>query len=133
MRPGNLQQVPPVEVPAKRRPCRIERDGADRAEVVAEVIFGSWESARQRPQALRSRSRIRSSGSMRAGHFLYGELFSARADEHHVLAIFEDAASEADGIADAFDGGDRAGFERSAVHEDGVELDAAVARSDASR
>ena len=54
------------------------------------------------------------------------EAFGAFGDEHHVRAIFQNFAGEADGIANALQRGDRAGAERGAVHDDGVAFDAAV-------
>ena len=55
-----------------------------------------------------------------------GEFFCTGGDQHHVLAVFEHAAREADGIANVFDGSDCSGFQRAAVHDDGVELDVTV-------
>jgi len=55
-----------------------------------------------------------------------GESLRAFGNQHHVGADFVEFAGEADGIADALDGGDRAGAERGAVHDDGVAFDAAV-------
>src|SRR5712692_12083659 len=62
-------------------------------------------------------------------------LVGAGANQHHVLPRFEQLPRQANGVADALDGSDSAGLERCAVHEDGVEFDAAVAvqvRADAS-
>ena len=55
---------------------------------------------------------------------LRSELLGSGADQHHVLARFEHLARQANGVADALDRGDRAGAERGAVHDHGVELDA---------
>ena len=56
-----------------------------------------------------------------------GELFSARAHEHHVFAFFHDLSGQADGIANPLDRGDRAGLQGGAIHNDGIELDVALA------
>ena len=47
-------------------------------------------------------------------------------------ALFEDEAGGVDGIAEALDAGDAAGFHATSVHEEGVELDAAVGGEEAA-
>jgi len=54
------------------------------------------------------------------------EPFSTVADEVDVGAFFEDQARGVDRIAEALDAGDAAGFHAASVHEEGVELYAAV-------
>ena len=58
---------------------------------------------------------------------LGGEALGASADEVDVRGFVEDEAGGLDGVAQALDAGDAAGAEVGAVHEQGVELDAAVA------
>lgn len=60
-----------------------------------------------------------------------GKFFSALGDEVDVVALVEDEASGLDGVADALNTGDAAGAESSAVHEQGVELNTAVASEEA--
>jgi hypothetical protein len=55
-----------------------------------------------------------------------GELFGTGTDEVDVGTLFEDEAGGLDGIAEAFDAGDATGFHAATVHEECVELDAAV-------
>ncbi len=104
----------------------VERDRANGAGFMSEVMLGGvgiFEAAAP-GGALAINDEI--FGSAERNSIFGGKLFCAGADEHHVLAFFEHAAGQADGVADPFDGGNRAGFQRSAVHHDGVELDAAV-------
>ena len=61
-----------------------------------------------------------------------GKLFGAFADEVDMRASLEDEACGVDGIAEAFNTGDAAGFHAAAVHEKGVELDAAVGGEEAA-
>ncbi len=58
---------------------------------------------------------------------LGGEALGTGADEVDVGRFFEDEACGLNGVAEAFDAGDAAGAEVGTVHEEGVELDAAVA------
>ena len=58
---------------------------------------------------------------------LGGEAFGAGADEVDVGGFFEDEAGGLDGVAKALDAGYATGAEVGAVHEEGVELDAAIA------
>ena len=55
-----------------------------------------------------------------------GKALRAFSDEIDVLALFEDEAGGLDGVAKALDAGYAAGFHAAAIHEQGVELDAAV-------
>ena len=61
-----------------------------------------------------------------------GEVFGAGADEVDMGALVEDEARGLDGVADALDAGDAAGAEGGAIHDEGVELDAAVAGEEAA-
>ena len=61
-----------------------------------------------------------------------GELLGAFADEVDVRGFFEDEAGGLDGVAEALDAGDAAGFHAAAVHEECVELDAAVGGEEAA-
>ena len=66
-------------------------------------------------------------GVVDEGHAVgVGKLLGAGADEVNVGALFEDQAGGLDGVAEALDAGHAAGFHAAAVHEQGVELDAAV-------
>src|SRR5262249_9062907 len=56
---------------------------------------------------------------------LDGKPLGAGADQHHVLARLEYLASQANGIAHALDNGHGTGLECRAIHDHGVELDAA--------
>jgi len=56
-----------------------------------------------------------------------GKGFRSWTDEVDVGTFVEDEAGGLDGIADALDAGDAAGAKGGAVHDKGVELDAAVA------
>ena len=58
---------------------------------------------------------------------LGGEALGSGADEVDVGGLLEDEAGGLDGVAEALDAGDAAGAEVGSVHEEGVELDAAVA------
>ncbi len=69
---------------------------------------------------------------MRAMPWACGEVLRAFADEVDMLAFFEDEAGGLDGVAEALDAGDAAGFHAAAVHEEGVELDAAVGGEEAA-
>ena len=98
----------------------VESDGADGAGFVANMVFGCVRigeaAAPGDAFAFVDQIFVRAERDV----VLLGEFLRAGGDEHHVLAVFEDAAREAYGIPYAFDGGDGAGFERVAVHEDGV-------------
>ena len=59
-------------------------------------------------------------------------MLCAGADEVDMRAFFEDKTGGLDGVAEAFDTGDAAGFHAAAVHEEGVELDAAVGGEEAA-
>ena len=61
-----------------------------------------------------------------------GELLGAGADEVDVLALFEDEARGLDGVAEALDAGDAAGLHAAAIHEEGVELYAAIGGEEAA-
>jgi hypothetical protein len=61
-----------------------------------------------------------------------GEALRAFSDEVDVWALFEDEAGGLDGVAEALDAGNAAGFHAAAVHEEGVELDAAVGGEEAA-
>jgi len=103
----------------------IESDGADRAGFVAYVMFGGvriFEAAAP-GDALAFVDEV--FGSAQRDAAFDGKFFGAGRDDHHVLGMFENLARQAYGIADAFDSSDGAGFQRFAVHDDGVELDAA--------
>ena len=72
-------------------------------------------------------------GIVDEGHALgLRRIFCARTDEVDVGAFVEDEARGLDGVTDAFDAGDAAGAEGGAIHEEGVELDAAVAGEEAA-
>ena len=61
-----------------------------------------------------------------------GEAFSAFADEVDMRALLEDETGGVNGIAEAFDAGDPAGFHASTIHEECIELDAAVRGEEAA-
>lgn len=61
-----------------------------------------------------------------------GELLGTVADEVDVGAFFEDEARGVDGIAQALDAGDTAGFHAASVHEEGVKLYATVGGEEAA-
>ena len=63
---------------------------------------------------------------------LAGEALGSGAHEVDVRAFVEDEAGSADGVTEAFDAGDAAGAKIGAVHEEGVELDAAIAGEEAA-
>jgi len=56
-----------------------------------------------------------------------GEFFRTSADQHHVLAFFVHPPGQTNRIGDAFDGSHGAGFERGAIHQNGIELNLAIA------
>jgi hypothetical protein len=60
------------------------------------------------------------------------EFLGAGTDEVNVGAFVEDEAGGLDGVTDAFDAGDAAGAEGGAVHDEGIELNAAVAGEEAA-
>jgi len=55
-----------------------------------------------------------------------GEALRAFTDEVDMGALFEDEAGGLDGIAEALDAGNAAGLHAATIHEEGIELDAAV-------
>ena len=61
-----------------------------------------------------------------------GELLCAGTDEVDVLAFLEDEAGGLDGVAETLDAGNAAGAHAASVHEEGVELDAAVGGKEAA-
>jgi len=61
-----------------------------------------------------------------------GEEFGSFSHEVDMRALFEDEARSVDGIAEALDAGDTAGLHATSVHEEGVELDAAVGGEEAA-
>ena len=75
----------------------------------------------------RSRGTMSSVLSMRRMPCWRGETLRSGADEVDVGALVEDEAGGLDGVLEALDAGDAAGAEVFAVHQQGVELDAAVA------
>src|SRR5713226_4697148 len=105
----------------------IERHGTDGAKLVPEVelglVTGSPDAAGP-GRALAFGDQFLRPAERQA--VLDGKLFGAGANQHHVLPRFEQLARQANGVADALDGSDSAGLKRCAVHEDGVEFDAAV-------
>lgn len=60
------------------------------------------------------------------------EGFGSGSDEVDVRAFFENDAGGVDGIADALDASDSAGFHAASIHEERVELDAAVGGEEAA-
>lgn len=54
------------------------------------------------------------------------ELLCAGADEQDVFTFFQDAAGQADRVAHALDGSNGPSLESCAIHEDRIELNAAV-------
>jgi hypothetical protein len=103
----------------------IESHGADGAGFVADVMFGGVRIFQATTPGGAFAFVDEFFGRAERDTVFDGEFFGAGCDDHHVLGMFENLAREADGIADAFDGGDGAGLQRFAVHDDGVELDAA--------
>src|SRR5439155_24998020 len=55
-----------------------------------------------------------------------GKQFRARTGQSHVLAAVQHESGELDGIKDTLDGNDGAGFQRAAIHENGVHLNVAI-------
>lgn len=110
----------------EKRAAGIESDGADGALLVAAMMGGGvFVAAAKLPGgALGVTDEIR--GIAESDAVVFGEAFSAFADEHHVRAVFEDGAGEADGIADALKSSDGTGTKSRAVHDDGVAFDAAI-------
>ena len=94
----------------------IERDGADGAGFVAEMMFGGVRIAEAAAPGDAFAFVDQIFGRTECDAVFFGEFFRAAGDQHHVFAVFEDAARQADGIVDVFDGGDCSGFERAAVH-----------------
>ena len=149
-RPGSLLSVPPVEVAAAMLPCE--------SRATAPTV--SWESSGGEAVSGRfvvaeSPAKVRSGrpglfvslrlceafafavedelGVVDQGHAVGGgELFGSLGDEVDVRALVEDEAGGLDGVAQALDAGDSAGAEGGAVHEEGVELDAAFAGEEAA-
>ena len=108
--------------------ARIERHCADGAMFVAEMVLGGVRilAAALPCRALDVRDEVFEIAERES--LLGGELFRARGDEHHVFAFLENAAGEANRIADALDGSDGACLQCGTVHHDCVELNAAVER-----
>ena len=61
-----------------------------------------------------------------------GKAFRAFPDEVDMGALFEDEARGVDGVAQVFDAGDATGFHAASIHEEGVELNAAVGGEEAA-
>ena len=137
-RPGALERVPPVEVPAAMWPWM--------SSATAPTV--SWEWAVGRELAVAAEGGVGSAGGFallelheavafavddelgvvdQSHAVLGGETLGTRADEVDMRRFFEHQAGGLDGVAEALDAGDAAGAEVGAVHEQGVELDAAVA------
>jgi hypothetical protein len=62
----------------------------------------------------------------------FGEALGAFRDKVDMGRLLQDEASGLDGVAEVFDAGDAAGLHAAAVHEQGVELDAAVGGEEAA-
>ena len=72
-------------------------------------------------------------GVVDEGHAVgVGKLLGAVADEVDMRALFEDQAGGLDGVAEALDAGHAAGLHAAAVHEEGIELDAAIGGEEAA-
>ena len=61
-----------------------------------------------------------------------GEALRAFSDKVDVRRLLQDEACGLDGVAQMFDAGDTAGFHAAAIHDEGVELDAAVGGEEAA-
>jgi len=61
-----------------------------------------------------------------------GEVFRSFTDEVDVGTFLEDEAGGVDGIAQALNAGDASGFHAASIHEEGVELNAAVGGEEAA-
>ena len=90
-------------------PSAIERDGADSSLLVAAVIRSGVLAitAFQPRVALGFGDKFFRRAQLKA--FLDGKAFRAFTNEHHMRAIFEDLAREADGIANSTQCSDRTG------------------------
>jgi len=110
----------------EERAVFVESHSADGAGFVAEMMFGSMRIAEAAVPGDAFAFVDQVFGRAERDAVLLGEFFRARRDQHHVLAVFEHAACQADGIVNVFDGGDGSGFQRAAIHEDGIELDMTV-------
>ena len=111
----------------EERTARVESDSADRAGFMADVMFGSVGIlATTGPgKALAIDDQL---GGIAERNSIFGsKLFGASVHEHHVRGFFLHGAGQANGIANALDGGDSTRFQGRAIHEDGVKLDAAIA------
>jgi hypothetical protein len=88
----------------------------------------AWASRRRS----RSRGRTSSALSMRACRGRRRSAPRRGRRSRRAGTFFEDEAGGLDGVAEALDAGDAAGFHAAAVHEEGVELDAAVGGEEAA-
>jgi hypothetical protein len=61
-----------------------------------------------------------------------GEALRAFSDKVNMGRVLKDEASGLDGVAEALDASDAAGFHSAAVHKEGVELDPAVGGEEAA-
>ena len=104
----------------------IHGDGADGALLVTAVMGGSvFVPFAMRPGFAFGRTdKIFRSAEWNA--VLFGEAFGAFGDEHHVRRIFQDSASQTNGVANVLQCGDGAGTERCAIHDDSVAFDVAI-------
>jgi hypothetical protein len=100
--------------------------GADGSLLVAPMMFGGVfvPLAVQPGFAFGRADKIFRSAERNA--VLFGETFGAFGDKHHVRRIFQDSASQANGVSNALQCRDGAGTERGAIHDDGVAFDAAI-------
>ncbi len=105
---------------------RVERDGADGALFVAAMIGGGVLVFFALLPGFAFAGSDEVFGIAEGDTVFFGEALGAFGDQHHVRADFVEFAREANGIADALDGGNGSGAERGAVHNDGVALDSAV-------
>src|SRR3989442_7480809 len=104
----------------------IDGDGADRSLLVPAMMLGGMFVRLTLHPSFLLRFADQFLRLAKLDSVLFGETLGALRDTHHVRTILEYFARELNRILDALQRGRRAGTERSAVHDDGVALDAAI-------
>ena len=104
----------------------VDGDSADGALVVTAMVLGSVRVFAAAKPGFVFGGRDKIGGSAKRKIVLGGEALGTLANKHHMRALFEDAASEANRILDAMKTGNGTGFECGRVHDDGVAFHPAI-------
>src|ERR1700730_1798272 len=105
----------------------VECNRPDGAGLVAEMMLGGVGIFKAAPPGGAFAFHDEIFGGAERNSIFGGEFFRAWADQHHMLAFFIPSPSKADRVANMLEGGYGASFQRGAVHQNGIELNAAIA------